>query len=92
MRRGRALPDDPVAFARAFLAGAFAVGDIAPDGPDHVGWLTQLVAFLGTPAPEGQEWLRRERERAPGSYPDALLLPATDDEILSALDEVMRRG
>lgn len=92
VRRGKSLPEDPVTFARAFLAGAFAVGDIDPAHPEHTGWLCRMHAFLVTLGPEHQEWLRVQRQLHPRAYPDAVLLPATDEEILGALDEVMRCG
>ena len=51
-----------------------------------------MHSFLVTLGPEHQDWLRLQRQLHPRAYPDALLLPATDEQILAALDEVMRRG
>lgn len=92
VRRTRPVPDDPVAFARGLLAGTFGVDDLDPTDPDQTGWLVRLHAFLDTLGPEHQEWLRGQRQLHPRAYPDAVLLPATDEEIWAALDEVMRRG
>ncbi len=91
-RPRRSLPADPVAFARAYLAGEFAAGDIDPTNPEHASWVCRLGVFLATLAPEHQEWLRTQRQLDPRAYPGDLLLPATGDEILAALDEVMGRG
>ena len=90
--QGPVLPDDPVAFARSFLAGEFAVADIDPRHPEHMGWAVLASAFLSTLVPEHQAWLRVQRQLHPRAYPDALLSPATDEQILAALDQVMRRG
>ncbi|AMV25217.1 hypothetical protein VT84_12530 [Gemmata sp. SH-PL17] len=87
-----AVPDDPVAFARGFLAGAFGVDDLDRTNPNHTGWLAQMCAFLQTLEPDHQAWLRLAHEQHPGAYPGQLLLPATDEQILEALDAVMRRG
>ncbi len=92
VRRGKTLPQDPASFARGLLAGEFAAADIDPTHPHHTGWLVRAGAFLATLSPEHQAWLRLERERDPRAYPDALLLPAPEEVILAALDEVMRRG
>ncbi|MBP3954795.1 hypothetical protein J8F10_05805 [Gemmata sp. G18] len=86
------VPNDPVAFARGLLGGAFGVEDLDRTNPNHTGWLAQLCAFLQTLEPEHQAWLRLVHERHPGSYPAALLLPATDEQVWASLDEVMRRG
>jgi hypothetical protein len=51
-----------------------------------------LCASRAKASPGHQTWLRRERERHPRAYPGALLLPATDEDVLAALDAVMRRG
>ncbi|AWM36967.1 hypothetical protein GobsT_51530 [Gemmata obscuriglobus] len=91
-RPGTDLPTDPVAFGRGLLRGDFGPADLDPTHPDHTGWAVQALAFLGTLRPEHQAWLRDQRERFPGAYPDALLLPATDEQIVAALDQVMRRG
>jgi hypothetical protein len=91
-RRGKVLPEDPVAFARGLLAGDFVPGDIDPMHPDHMGWMCRMHVFLIMLTPEHQAWLRLQRELDPRSYPGDLLLPAPEDEILAALDEVMRRG
>ena len=87
-----AVPNDPVAFARGLLAGAFGVEDLDRTNPNHTGWLAQLFVFLQTLEPEHQAWLRLVHERHPGSYPGALLLPASDEQVWTALDDVMRRG
>ncbi len=87
-----AVPNDPVAFARGLLAGEFKVGDLDRTNPNHTGWLSQMCAFLQTLQPEHQSWLRLVHERHPGAYPGQILLPATDEQILDALDAVMRRG
>jgi hypothetical protein len=92
VRRGPQLPRDPVAFARAFLAGEFKAEDIDPCDPDHTGWLCQMHVFLMELGPEHQAWLKAQRELDPRAYPDALLMPASDEVILAALDETMRRG
>ena len=86
------LPTDPVAFGRGLLRGDFGPDDLDPTHPYHTGWAAQALAFLGTLQPEHQAWLRDQRERFPGAYPDALLLPATEEQIGAALDQVMRRG
>ena len=92
VRPGKQLPSDPVAFGRAFVAGEFTVEDIDPTHPDHMGWAVRCSAFLATLLPEHQAYLRQERERHPRAYPDELLLPASDEQILAKMDEVMRRG
>ena len=86
------LPEDPVTWARGFVSGAWTIADIDPTHPDHLGWLARVMAFVTTLTPQHQQWLRQQRELTPGCYPDALLLPATNDEILAALDAVMRWG
>ena len=88
----RPLPGDPASFARALLAGEFGVEDVDPAHPDHTGWLCRMHAFLGTLTPEHQARLGLQRQLHPRAYPDALLLPASEEEILAVLDEVMRRG
>ncbi len=47
-RKGRPVPDDPVAFARGLLAGAFGPADIDPTHPHHTGWLTRECVFFTT--------------------------------------------
>ena len=91
-RRAGSVPTDPVAFGRGFMAGTIAVEDLDPTDPDHTGWAAQVTAFLVTLSPEHQAWLRRVRDLDPRAYPGALLLPAPDDQVLAALDAVMRRG
>ncbi|MBP3954831.1 hypothetical protein J8F10_05985 [Gemmata sp. G18] len=91
-RASTAVPNEPVAFARGLLAGAFGVDDLDRTNPNHTVWLAQMSAFLQTLKPEHQAWLRLVHERHPGAYPDQLLLPASDEQILEALDAVMRRG
>lgn len=51
-----------------------------------------LIKFLGTLTPESQAWLRAARERCPGAYLDAVLLPEDADVVWDRLDDVMRRG
>ena len=68
------------------------LGDPDPAHAHHTGWAVLAHTFLATLLPEQQAWLRQERERDPRAYPSALLLPVPDDEVLAALDEVMRRG
>jgi hypothetical protein len=80
----RPVPDDPVAFARGLLAGAFGPEDIDPRHPHHTGWLTTVVAFLGTLTPEHRAW---EAEVGITSAP-----LDSDADVLAALDAVMRRG
>jgi hypothetical protein len=92
VRRGLPLPSDPVSFARGLAAGEFTVADIDPNHPNHMGWACLCHVFLITLAPEHQAWLRRAREHDPRAYPGELLLPASEDQILATLDEVMRRG
>jgi hypothetical protein len=90
--RGEAVPADPVAFARRLLAGAFGPADLDPADPRHTGWLVRVVTFLWTLGDEHQQWLRRARELDPRAYPDQLLMPASNEAVLAALDAVMRRG
>ena len=92
VRRGALLPDDPVAFARGLLAGTFAVADLDPAHPEHTGWVCRMIAFLDTLSPEHQAWLRDQRAWHARAYPDAVLLPAAEEEVLVGLDAVMRRG
>lgn len=80
------MPDDPVALGRGLVAGTFGTEDLDSRYPDHVGWLAR--AFLGTLGAEHQGW-RRAREQNPRVYPDAVLLPASDEAVLSAPDAVM---
>ncbi|AMV25165.1 hypothetical protein VT84_12270 [Gemmata sp. SH-PL17] len=91
-RVSAAVPNDPVAFARGFLAGAFGVDDLDRTNPNHTGWLAQMSAFLQTLEPDHQAWLRLVHERHSGAYPGQILLPASDEQVLEALDVVMRRG
>jgi hypothetical protein len=88
----RVLPTDPVSFARGLLAGEFVVGDIDPEHPDHMGWVSRLNAFWVMLSSADQEWLQIQGEPNTRAYPDGLLLPATDEATLAVLDEVMRRG
>ena len=83
-RLGRPVPDDPVAFARRLLAGAFGPEDLDPRHPHHTGWLTTVVAFLGTLTPEHRAW-----EASMGIKSVSTCLDAAG---LAALDAVMRRG
>ena len=83
-RPGRPVPDDPVAFARGLLAGAFGPDDLDPTHPHHTGWVTTVVAFLGTLTPEHRAW-----EASVGIKSGATCLDAAG---LAALDAVMRRG
>ncbi|VTU02546.1 unnamed protein product [Gemmataceae bacterium] len=78
------VPDDPVAFARGLLAGAFSPEDIDPHHANQTGWLTIVVAFLGTLTPEHRAW-----EAAIGFVSDPM---GTDEEVLAALDAVMCRA
>jgi anti-sigma factor ChrR (cupin superfamily) len=89
---GALVPEDPVALARGLLEGTVALADVARAGARHTGTVVRLVAFLGTLTPESQAWLRAERERMPGAYPDAVLLPEDADVVWDRLDAVMRRG
>ncbi|MDY3563396.1 hypothetical protein R5W23_004899 [Gemmata sp. JC673] len=91
-RPGTDLPTDPVAFARGLLSGDFGPNNLDQKHPDHTGWAVQALTFLGTLQPEHQAWLRDQRERHPYAYPDQLLLPASEEQIEAALDEIMRRG
>lgn len=81
-RKGRPVPDDPVAFARGLLAGLFGPADLDPRHPDHTGWLTRVYAFLTTLLPDHQEGLR-----GTGIGP-----ASANVDKLAALDAVMRRG
>jgi hypothetical protein len=83
-RPGRPVPEHPVAFARGLLSGAFGPEDIDPRHPHHAGWLTTVVAFLGTLTPEHRAW-----EASVGIAAGATCL---DAQGLAALDAVMRRG
>jgi hypothetical protein len=83
-RSGRPVPDDPVAFARGLLVGAFGPEDLDPRHPHHTGWLTTAVAFLGHLTPEHRAW---EASVGITNGPTCL-----DDVGLAALDAVMRRG
>jgi hypothetical protein len=78
------VPEDPVAFARGLLAGAFGPEDLDPRHPNHTGWLTTVVAFLGTLTPEHIAW---EAEVGIKSVATCL-----DEVGLAALDAVIRRG
>jgi hypothetical protein len=78
------VPEDPVAFARGLLAGTFGPEDLDPRHPHHTGWVTTVVAFLGTLTPEHRAW---EAEVGIKSVATCL-----DDVGLAALDAVMRRG
>lgn len=92
VRRGPVPPADPVAFARELLARAFGPTDLDPTHPHHTGWVSRVHAFLITLSSEHQTWLRAERERDPRAHPGAVLMPAPEEQILAALDAVMRRG
>ena len=91
-RPARRLPTSPVAFARGLLAGSFSAADIDRTDPHQLGWAARLNAFLVTLSPGHQAWLRRERERDGLLHPGELLLPVGGEQILAALDAVMRRG
>ncbi|WP_439630637.1 hypothetical protein [Gemmata sp.] len=78
------MPEDPVAFARGLLAGAFGPEDLDPRHPHHSGWLATAVAFLGTLTPEHRAW-----EAEAGIKGEVL---DSDNDMLAALDAVMRRG
>ncbi|MCE9561269.1 MAG: hypothetical protein K8U57_04370 [Planctomycetes bacterium] len=81
-KKGRPVPDDPVAFARGLLARQFAPADIDPTDPNHTGWLTRVYTFLITLTPEHQAWEREIGIGGTGIEPVGF----------EALDAVMRRG
>ncbi len=81
-RTCRTVPDDPVAFARGLLAGAFGPADLDPTHPNHTGWLTRVCVFLTTLTPEHQAWLKAA----------GIADPAANLDKIAALDAVMRRA